>query len=135
MKINIKDVFYNRGYVIGPYLQERPGVSADVVIEEGEDSEECTLKALHYLKSITDKFNQEANPHLDHKASTPGSPLPDIQTKKTPEEYTINQLADDINSCQHINDIESYKLMVRTHPILQSAYDTRLKELTDDQPT
>ena len=64
MKIIIKDVGYNRGYVIGPYLQERPGVNADVVVEEGEDQEECALKALRYLKSITDKFHKEDNPHL-----------------------------------------------------------------------
>lgn len=64
MKIILKDVSYNKGYVIGPYLQERPGANADVIIEEGEDQEECALKALHYLKSITDKFHKEANPHL-----------------------------------------------------------------------
>lgn len=69
MKIILKDVGYNKGYVIGPYLQERPGANADVIIEEGEDQEACALKALHYLKSITDKFHKEANPHLYQEAS------------------------------------------------------------------
>lgn len=130
MVIIIKDVGYNRGYVIGPYLQERPGINADIVLEEGEDQEACTLKALHYLKALTDKFHIEANPHIDHKAPTPGSPLPDIQSRKTPKEDTIAQLIADITSSGDVKVLESYKLMVRSNPLFQAAYDMRLKELT-----
>lgn len=133
MKIILRDVAYNRGYVVGPYLQERPGVNADLELEEGEDPKECALKALHYLKSITDEFHKQANPHIDHKLPAPGSPLPDIQTIKTSQEDRIFQLVSDINSCREVKVLESYQLMARADSKLQAAYDNRFKQLTDGQ--
>lgn len=131
MKIVLKDVGYNRGYVIGPYLQERPGINADLVLEEGEDPEECALKALHYLKAITDKFHMQANPHMYKEgALTPlthtPTPLVEIQTDKAADGYhTI--LA--IKAAQTLEELSSYKLIAGSNSELMSAYMDKLKEL------
>lgn len=130
MKIILKDVGYNRGYVIGPYLQERPGINADLVLEEGEDPEECALKAMHYLKSITDKFHVQANPHMYKEgALTPltyaPTPLVEIQTEKgEPGTYL-----EGIQNAPDLETLKSFKLISSQNQELYKAYNNRLKEL------
>lgn len=134
MKIIIKDVGYNRGYVIGPYLQERPGVNADVILDEGEDQEECALKVLHYLKSITDKFHMQANPHMYKEgALTPltyaPTPLAEIQTDKADPASTLGL----IQNAPNLEILKSFKVIASSDPTkeLYNAYCLRMKELAN----
>ena len=129
MKIILKDVGYNRGYVIGPYLQERPGVNADVILEEGDDQEECALKALHYLKSITDKFHIQANPHLAGQPITYAPEQMPVISQDKERADTVAQLIADIYTCKELKVLEEYRLLAKSKPEIQAAYDMQWTKL------
>lgn len=141
MKITLKDVGYNRGYVIGPYLQERPGVNADIVVEEGEDQEACALKALHYLKSIADKFHKEANPYLYQEPVNAVSqwgnqPTPATTMTTTSAPYEINiqheKMEIAIDNCTTIEDLKAWKETNPVYPAkISDHYNERLKILNN----
>lgn len=130
MKIIIKDIGYNRGYVIGPYLQERPGVNADIILEEGEDQEKCALKAMHYLKSITDKFHVEANPHLFESGERPtGRPerMQPIEINIQHERLWVSienaETLEELTQIKEANPVMPFKIL--------TFYNSRVDELTN----
>jgi len=115
MKIIIKDVGYKRGYVTGPYLQESAGANADIVLEEGEDQEEAAIKALNYLKGITDKFHAQAHPGEDKTGGGSHTIIPqqgpEVIDYKKWERFEI-----DIDNAETSDELELIIKQVDTFP-------------------
>lgn len=49
--------------------------------------------------------------------------------KAAPESNPAGNMINSINSCTEIKVLESYKIMAKSNPILQAAYEEKLKEL------
>ena len=134
MKIIIKDVGYKRGYVTGPYLQESAGANADIVLEGGEDQEEAAIKALNYLKGITDKFHAQAHPGEDKTGGGETQPIGPQTTVVI--DYGRHDASPDgvisyINRSQTLEELKSYKLLAGTNKDTYNAYCQRLKMLSN----
>lgn len=103
-----------------------PNYSNDIPIVVEADLEPGETKEQAWTKINQDmiEWHKKEYPHLYEDA-------PITKVKSGPKEKTMLTLVSDINSCQEIKVLESYKLMVRADPQLQAAYDNRLKELKD----
>lgn len=53
-----------------------------------------------------------------------------VQVEKQGEDQRIGVLVADINSCTELKVLESYKILAKTKPELQEAYNLKLKELS-----
>lgn len=127
--MKIKEATYSNKYVTGPYLNHQPGLVAD--LEEGEDPVEALIK----LKAICDAFDKRVNNFEDRLV------VPSIQPERMdePQEIQLERPSDvktaliqDIMSCNEVKVLESYKLLVKSQPELQAAYDKRMEELTQN---
>lgn len=65
-----------------------------------------------------------ANPNWDHN-----TPIPVVQRENISEGARIELLTLDINSCESVKVLESYKIMVKSNQALQDAYDKKMNEL------
>lgn len=80
------------------------------------------------LKEIVKKWHSmenkpTINPNWDHNA-----PLPET-TIDRPLSNTIDALVKDIESCKDITTIDSYRILVKSKPELQPAFEKRRAEL------
>lgn len=84
---------------------EKIYLEADVI--EGEDVRQC----LYALKKQVTDFHFESNKAAEKEADVKGNIL------------------DDIISCQTLKVLESYKMLIKNKPELETAYNNKLKEL------
>jgi hypothetical protein len=127
--MKITKVTYQKAFQIGPFLQERIGVEID--LEESDDPNQ----AFQLAKEMTEDFHKQANPHLE---GTTIANVSGIQPERFDETQEIQAgrstdaktaLIQDIMSCKEVKVLESYKLLVKSQPELQVAYDKRMEEL------
>ncbi len=116
-------IFYQRLFPTGPYSNEKLGI--ELIIEPGETAEQGLTAA----KMIIEKWHRDHHPELyvDH-------PAPEIQPEKSqaPDKRT-NSLIDDIRSCKELKVLESYRILAKTKPEFQAAYDEMIEKLTPKQ--
>lgn len=67
-----------------------------------------------------------------YEQSQTSSTIPVIS--KDPEERRIGMEIADIYSCQDLKILQSYKLIAKSKPELQAAYDQQYKKLTNQTP-
>ncbi len=120
--MNIIKVTYQKAFVIGPYLQEKIGIEVEVDEEIGERAEFALDKA----KEIVERWHKENNPEPAQVG--PQAELPIIN--RTSEEVRIGLFVTDIESCQDLTTLHSYKLLVRSDDKLKEAYQKKEQELT-----
>lgn len=129
--MTITSISYQKTYNLGNYSSERIGV--EVSINEGENA----MEALDTAKNLCQEFHEKNNPEPPQSTvvSIPLEEIASIQApkpdKKTAKEQQEQRLIDDINSCQEIKVLESYRLIAKTNENLQTAYDNKLKQLQD----
>lgn len=123
-------ISYSRGYPIGPYLQEKPGIEAE--LEEGEDP----IKALQELKAMTERFHREGNPGLyDGVVFEEGKAFeviePGIATKVSSKDKQIASFVEAISGCTSMKALEIFAKLVERENIdvLYEAYHNKKKEL------
>lgn len=89
------------------------------------DSPEEEHAALDHSKNTLTEWFTRNYPALDQQ-STESS----ISKTKEPEDKRIGVLVADIYSCESIKVLETYKLMAKTKPELQAAYNQQYEKLS-----
>lgn len=131
--MKIDKISYQKTYSIGPYLTDRIGLEASL---EGHES--CG-EALLQLKAEADKAHKELNPHLYQESAhmplpsplfrtSPGPSVMEIQTEKTDKSRTYTMC---IQEAATLEELKEFKLLASNDKELYSAYNQRLKELTN----
>jgi hypothetical protein len=120
--MKIEKVNYTKSYVIGPFLQEKIGFEASI---DGDSPE----KVLSSLREMADEWHKANNPGLE--ISVNPEALQEIQEQKP--RNTVSFLIEDIKSCTELKVLESYRILAKTKPELQAAYDEMLEKLTPKQ--
>ena len=135
----------SHGLTIGDlkFGNARPGI-VEANLKPGETMEE----ALDELDERLNAWHRKRYPHLyqEEKSWTPGAdfpphmktevtfgPLPIISKDKEPEERRIGVLVADIYSCESIKVLETYKLMAKSKPELQAAYNQQFEKLSKSE--
>ena len=101
----------------------------------GESIEDGVIRvhdALERAAAILKKRVQESNPEPSLTRFPPpltGPSVMEIQTDKGPDDRIAAMIAD-IYSCTEIKVLEGYRLLAKTKPEFQAAYDQQMKKLT-----
>jgi Tfp pilus assembly protein PilO len=119
--MHISKVSYQKTFNLGSYTSEKIGVELD--INEGEDAK----LALDKARKLVQEYHIENNKGLYVRGEM-DEMLPEVQKQK-PEKTAIESLIEDINTCTEIKVLESYRLIAKSKPELQTAYDNHLKKL------
>ena len=96
-------------------------VGQEGTIIEGETREELTADAMGYIYSTLKKYCPETdivNPQGNGK-----------EENDIPIEPIIGVTPDDIYSCSELEVLKGYRLIVKSNPELQKAYDIQFKKL------
>lgn len=111
----------------------RKNIGISVSLNEGDDIKKAEQLAEEYIVDYIKRNKVE--PPKSGVVSIPLEEIASIQApkpdKKTAKEQQEQRLIDDINSCQEIKVLESYRLIAKTNENLQTAYDNKLKLLQD----
>ena len=129
----IDRISYQKTFNIGSYQSERIGV--EIEINEGEDAKE----ALSTAKALVHEFYMEGVPTIPFPethsivADNAVVPIVDIKadepppTKLTKEEQQRKYLTD----CTTIEELNTFKLLVKNNPHLESTFHEHLVFLTN----
>ena len=126
--MHISTISYQKTYNLGNYSSEKIGV--EISINAGEDS----MEALRTAKQLCDEYHKETTTSLppENTITNVEEILPEIQQPKLSAKQRQEQtLIDSINSCTDVKVLESYRLIAKSKPKLQTSYDNKLKQLTN----
>ncbi len=119
--MKIEKISYQKLFPLGAFINEKIGV--EMQLDEGDNP----VQVLNEAKKLVEKYHIDTNPqmYIDD--------VPQISTTTTIDQVQpltkVASLIQQINSCEEIKVLESYKLIVKTDPDLQRAYDKKLKQL------
>lgn len=122
----------NRLFSTAPY--ENIDLGMEATIDPGETYDEAVIKAHQQIMETFKKIYPPVtvNPEYAHLLQpTQQAPPREIKVDKVPEEERVSKLIEDLNTCTSVKILESYKLIAKLNPTVQSAYDLKLKELTE----
>lgn len=127
--MKIDRVSYQRLMPTGMYSNERIGIEA--MLDEGEKPEE----AISQLKQMVEEFHKQSNPQFYQEGGEVGMAYPEILAGREPitqdaKEKRVLLLIGDINSCKEVKVLESYRLIAKQIPEIQSAYEKKMQELS-----
>ena len=127
--MKIDRISYQKTFNIGSYQSERIGV--EIELNSGEDAKE----ALSTAKALVHEFYMEGIPQQVETHSVVADnvivPIVDIKadepppTKLTKEEQQKKYLTD----CTTIEELNTFKLLVKNNPHLQEIFDNHYKTL------
>lgn len=104
----------------------RKVIGVSVFIKEGEGTIEAEQYAEQFIKEYIQK--NTVNPHVSGiSEAADNNPVPEVQVEKEIPKTTVEQ----IQSCTEINVLLSYRLIAKTKPEYQEAYDLQFKKITD----
>lgn len=130
MKIKVE---YSESIQIAEGLWRKIGVE----IEDGDDENGRIHDAEKYSQTLHNQAKEYVQRwHKEDQMTTKSwlepivsQPITEMQVDR-PLSNTIEALIKDIQSCNDIKILESYKLLARQKPDLQSVYQSKLEELT-----
>ena len=94
-------------------------VGQEGTIAEGETREELTADAMGYIFSTLKKYCPDAD-----------VVIPTEIKKEIKVEPIIGVTPEEIYSCKEVEVLKAYKLIVKSKPELQKAYDEQFKKLS-----
>lgn len=114
-------VTYQKAFWIGSFLQHK--IEIGYQLEEGQSVEQ----ALDMAKKTVDEWNLANNSFSPVDSS---SQVNDIKIEKDHTGNRVAALISDIYSCKELKVLESYRIMAKSSPELQAAYDQQFKKLS-----
>lgn len=100
----------------------------EVMAELGEN--ENPDEAKDKLVALVQNWHKLGNPELaDSQPSIPSPELPIIQVQKDSKEEATQRMINEINACANKKTLETYRLIAKSSPELQQAFDNKLKQL------
>ena len=125
--MQITTINYTKTFNLGNFSSERIGV--EISINEGEDAKE----ALNTAKNLVHEYYMEGLPTQPetHSIVADNKVVPIVQVEKEPEtKLTKEELQKKyLTDCTTIPELETFKLLVKNNPHLQSTYDLHLEQL------
>jgi len=116
--MQIERISYQKTFNLGSYQSQRIGV--DIILNPEDSADEAFAQA----RELVEKYHSETAPVMI--ADNPPEQVQQISNGKlTPEQNLIQQ----IESCQELKVLESYRLIAKTKPEYQTAYDNTLNKL------
>jgi hypothetical protein len=127
--MTIRTIHYSesRESAVG-YLKQWKKFGAEAELSERESPEE----AMETLRALIGKKLDDAHPQVQYDSVISDDVTSNLQManlKPDPKQDRVQQLIQDIGTCKDLKVLESYKLMVKANPDLQTAYDNKLKDL------
>jgi hypothetical protein len=147
--MTITKVKYEKLFPTGAYLNEKIGFEAEIVSVPASSTPEdviewhnlgitpqrieSPLEVVESLRKLAEQSHKEKYPHLYTESGSPvtfSEPEVPIIPKNNSEakQNTVDKMIADINSCKELKVLESYKLIAKSNPAFQEAYDNKLKE-------
>ncbi len=120
-------VIFHKLFPYAPYLNEYIGAEMDFPDTKEQDVFDGYVDK---LREMAESNHKKKYPHIYAESSQPieGQPAV-VQVEKPTEDQRIGVLVTDINSCTELKVLESYRILAKTKPELQAAYDKKKKEL------
>lgn len=119
----VTKVFYFKTFPI-PNLGVWEKIGVEAELEIGEDAR----KALYDCKKTVENFHYENNKADEKKKEVVTSII--TYDEKIPSTLTqVASIIKDINTCQELKVLESYRLIAKSDPDIQDAYNKKLREL------
>lgn len=116
--MQIERISYQKTFNLGSYQSQRIGV--DIILNPDDIADEAFAQA----RELVEKYHSETAPVMI--ADNPPEPVQQISKEKlTLEQNLIQQ----IESCQELKVLQSYRLIAKTQPECQVAYEKKLIEL------
>jgi hypothetical protein len=124
-QMKITTINYQKVFPLGQYINERLGI--EIEVSELDDPLEVYKEA----KRIIEEAHRAMNPQLEYESipSTTQPPIP--EQKPQPEERRIGNIVEDINSCENLKVLETYKFIAKQKPEFQEAYEKKFRELSN----
>lgn len=123
--MTIDKISYQKIFPTGiMYLNHKIGV--EVQLTEGDDPDE----AFRMAKETVERWNTETNPSMGIALAQAGFE-PVIQVDKSGD--GISQRLLEIDSCTDSKVLEIYKLIVKSNPVLQEAYNKKMEQLKSNE--
>jgi len=116
-------LYFKRNYSINPILHEHIHLGGEFTILEGQTWEQVAEATLGRVDEFVNKHFPHAFAGVTAIADNPT--IPNVQVDKEPPKSLVEQ----IESCTELKVLESYRLIAKTNPECQTAYDNKLKEL------
>lgn len=113
--MKIEKINYQKAFVVGPYLQEKIGLEAQ--LDEGDDPDTC----LQQLKGMVNGMGTVMEAALMQQQDTVR-----IEPRQS---GTVGAIINDMNSCKEKKVLETYRIIAKRSPELQAAYDKKMSEL------
>jgi hypothetical protein len=122
-------VIFHKLFPYAPYLNEYIGIEKE--FPDTLDQDEFN-GCVDLLRAMTENNHKKKYPHLytESGAQSIENQPAVVQVEKQGEDQRIGVLVADINSCTELKVLESYKILAKTKPELQEAYNLKLKELS-----
>lgn len=111
-------ITYQKIFPIGMYINEKIGV--EMILNEGDSAMDAIAEARKFVHEAHLKYSSHSTEPFEEVVQ---------QIEKKPILTKLDSLINDINTCQEIRVLESYKLIVKNNKVLQDAYNQKLKEL------
>ncbi len=110
-------------YTTGLYSNIRPSMEA--TLEQGDTPEQCLTE----LKQRLDNWFWETHPELSQQR---GTQIREVEKVESQSPLTQEQsIIRDISSVTDLKVLESYKLIAKNNPNIQTAYETQLNFITN----
>lgn len=120
--MTIDRISFEQLFPTGEYANQRLRVEG--TLTEGETIEDAFIQA----KASVESSFKAANPLIEVATPTP-SQLPETRIHKESQELRVANMIADIQSCQDLKVLETYKLLVKNNPQLQQVYDETAEKL------
>lgn len=119
--MELKKIFRSKSFEMlngyGLKYWDKLGIEADLGVNE--NPKECYKQ----LGQLIDETHKEQTQTISFVADN--VPVPEVQVEKEQPKSLVEQ----IESCIELKVLESYRLIAKTKPECQEAYDKKLKEL------
>lgn len=119
--MKIEKISYQKLFPLGAFINEKIGV--EMQLDEGDNP----LQVLNEAKKLVEKYHIDTNPQMyidDAPQISTSLPIEEVQPLTK-----VASLIQQINSCEEMKVLESYKFIVKNDTALQKAYDKKLKQL------
>lgn len=126
MKVTV--IKFEQLFPTGEYANQRLSVEVEVPDfhpSTGESNWDKAMDAFKEAKELVNAAFQKLNPSQPSISQT----VPEVHVSKKSMKDFLEGMEKDINDCETLKLLETFKTVVATYPELQSHYDKRLKEL------
>jgi hypothetical protein len=120
--MKIEKISYQKLFPLGMYINERVGMEA--TLQDGDIYEDCFAE----LKKEVENFHRKSNPQLYNGNEAIVSSFDGVGVIQKEKPGTLSAIIEQVKQCSEKPVLESFKLIAKKYPEIQSVYDEKMKE-------